>query len=189
MKSFSTTSEKSYNIKLQDGKYTINGITYENFADIPVDLKEAYHLEDRDGNGTSDNFDAFQKLAKNFPKDQFTQTQTKINLNGKEYDSWDKVPPELKAQSDALREMMDKGMSNPTKFFDSFSGASENKAAMQMTPVSSESQAPGQGPQQPPINLEGDSQGAGLRWLIIGLGLLIFLYFMFGEQIKMNLLS
>lgn len=181
MKSFSSNAtNQSYNIELKDGKYTINGVIYNDFNDIPAELKETYQLEDIDGNGVSDNFDSLQEMAKNFH--QGFSHQTKISLNGKDYNSWDEVPSDLRAQHEQMQKMFDKVMPNSSGILSKNFRQTQNKISSQTpTYANTASQAPISS------NLGAKTEGNGLRWTIIIIASLIFLYLMFGDQIKSSL--
>lgn len=96
---------------------TIDGRTYASAQEMPPDVRARYEQAmrafDRDGNGVPD-------VLEGAPPDpnviaQVT-TQEKIIVNGREYDSWSKVPPEF-------RSLMEHGTSRISINGINFSGA------------------------------------------------------------------
>lgn len=112
MKTSSSSVINSSTISSSNGKYTINGVTYETFNDIPNDIRQQFGLTDGDGNGESDQFDALKKMLNTMPQGP---TQTKIMINGKEYPSWDEVPAEFQGQKDLFDQMLGQNSSSFSK--------------------------------------------------------------------------
>lgn len=93
-------------VELRDGKYYIDGEKYNSFQDIPESVRKRHDLEDRDGNGISDNFDEFHKDMERRSKSG--SIPTTIIINGKTYNSWDEIPPELEEDKKSLQNFIKK---------------------------------------------------------------------------------
>lgn len=95
-------------------RITINGKTYGSIEEMPADVRRKYAeamsvLADRDGNGVPD---AIEGDSPDPNVISHVTTSERIFVNGREYGSWDEVPPELRGlMSNGLRLGASRGLS------------------------------------------------------------------------------
>jgi hypothetical protein len=86
-------------------RITVNGVEYRNVEEMPPDVRRQYDramqmLADQDGNGVPDILEG--KVTSGAggatkPVSVVTHASSRIVLNGKQYKSWDDVPPQVRA--------------------------------------------------------------------------------------------
>jgi hypothetical protein len=180
------------------GTIVFNGKTYHSIDEMPPEVREAYEqimsaFVDKKQNGMPDVFEGL--LSTNTNDLNIQSRSSTIIYDGKKYDSVDQLPPEARQKYDQAMGKLDADKNGIPDFVESLVGMPPATShTLQQAQQDTSSLTPSQ-PVFPsstavPVNSQSaiEPEDNSLRWLIIGIGLVLVLclaaigvWFLFGR--------
>ena len=159
------------------GTIVFDGKTYNSVDEMPLDVREAYRqvigiFADKNQNGLPDIFEGTGDVSTQNINIQGNSTA--IIYDGKKYDSVDQLPPEARQKYEQAMGRLDADKDGIPDFVESMIGASS--ASIKISSLAPSQQAFSQSPAIPANSSSTiEPENNSLRWLIIGVGLIIVL--------------